>query len=279
MPGIKFKPSRPAFAVTLANPSIRPGGRIRGHVVIVSEHDMLVERAVVSLVTEVDGGVPVDFHRAIVAGPFEVLAERPCNVPFTLSVPWQVPVTHLPGQPLPGMMVGLRADLEIADGPEAGYATPLYVHPFPAQERMLDVFAQAGFRFRHVLLRSGRIPRVHQSAPFYQEIGLRPPADHLGLVTELELIFLADPDGADVILGLDRWAGQVTWERPTVARLRVTHANAERTDWTKIVDAWVRDAMRRHAVGHRMTQPPPEPPPEQYPPLRGGADAGQGASA
>ena len=274
-----FDGDGPAVTTILDNPSVRPGGVLRGHVVVAAEEDVTIDRAVLSLVTEVDGGFPIDFHRVAVAGPFAVLGGWGRTVPFSVPVPWQTPVTHLPGrmvpaQPLPGASVALRTDLTITDVSDASYGVPVYVHPLPVQERILDAFAGAGFGFRHSVLRRGRIPRVRQQVPLYQEIGLWPPSDYAGLVTELEVIFLADPAGVDVILGLDRWANLVTHERPGVARFRVTH-DVTATDWDRVVKGWVRDAVRGHATGHRGAQHPVPGPPghSSLPPFERLADA------
>jgi sporulation-control protein len=253
-----FDGGDPAVTTILDNPSIRPGGLLQGHVVVVADQDVTVDQAALSLVTEVDGGFPIDFYRVVVAGPFAVLARRGRAVPFSVPVPWQTPVTHLPGQtlpaqPVPGTSVALRTDLAVTDALDASASMPVYVYPLPVQERILEGFASAGFGFRHAVLRRGRIPHVRQTVPLYQEIGLWPPPDYTGVVTELEVIFLADPAGVDVILGVDRWAGLVTHERPSVIRFRVDHHTAG-TDWERVVRGWVREAVRWHTTGHRPAQ-------------------------
>lgn len=275
-----FPGGDPAVTTLLDNPSIRPGGMLRGHVIVVAEEDLAIDRVTFSLVAEVDSGVPLVFHREAVAGPFAVLARSGRPVPFSLPMPWQLPFTHLPGQlvpaqPLPGSGVTLRTELTAVDAVDASSAQPVYVHPLPVQERVLEAFAGSGFGFRHAVLRTGWIRNVRQTLPIYQEIGLWPPPDYAGLVTELEVIFLADPAGADVILGLDRWAGLVTRERPAVARFRVAHDTAADMDWDRVVKGWFRDAVQRHTAGHRVAQhvvpgPPghsaqpwaPDPPPD-----------------
>ncbi|HEX6969444.1 MAG TPA: sporulation protein [Micromonosporaceae bacterium] len=248
-----FRDGDPAVTALLDNPSVRPGGRLRGQVVGVAGGDVTVDRGVASLVTEVDRGHPIDFYRVAVAGPFAVPAGPGRAVPFAVPVPWQAPITHLPGrllsaQPLPGTGVSVRTDFVVTDAVSTSYALPAYVYPLPVQERILDAFAGTGFGFRHVVLRRGRIPRVRQTLPLYQEFGLWPAAEYAGQVTELEVIFLADRAGMDVIIGLDRWTGLVTRERPSVARFRVRHDAAAGTDWPRVVRGWVHAAVRWHVT-------------------------------
>ena len=235
----------PAVDTILTNPSTHPGGTLQGQLRIAGgNHDVVIDTITLALVTRVeaeDGEALVEFHRASAVGNFLLPAGAREDIPFTLQVPWETPVTHLAGKPLPGMRMGLRADLS-TDLDE------IAIHPLPAQERILAAFDRLGFRLRHADVESGGIYGVRQEMPFYQEIEYAAPADLAASMDEVEVTFVADESGMEVILEFDKRGGLLSKGRDVYARYRVEHKAAETTDWISVVEGWIHDAEVR-AVG------------------------------
>jgi sporulation-control protein len=237
--------------ISLDNPSTRPGLALTGEVTIVSDaRDAPVDHVVVGLFTDVqvetDSDVLVEFYRVAVAEAFPVPAGERRAVPFSLPVPWAAPISHMRGTPLGGVTMGLRVELAVARTADPHDLVAVAVHPLPVQERILDAFARSGFRIRQVSVQGGRIPRVAQTLPFYQDIGFWAAPQYADRITEVGLIFVTDPYGADVILAIDRWAHADAGLPTSTHRIRVEHAAADTMDWDGLVDRWVRGAVARH---------------------------------
>ena len=229
----------PAVDTMLTNPSTHPGGSLRGRLRIAGgDHDVVLDTIGLALVTRVeaeDGDALVEFHRASAAVNFLVPAGAREDIPFTLRVPWETPVTHLAGKPLAGMSMGLRTDLS-ADLDE------IAIHPLPAQERILAAFDGLGFRLRNADVESGGIYGVRQELPFYQEIEFAAPAELASSMDEVEVTFVADESGMEVILEFDKRGGLLSKGRDVYFRYRVEHGAAATTDWISMVEGWVHEA-------------------------------------
>lgn len=239
----------------IANPSIRPGLALTGEVVIACEDvDAPVDHVVLGLFTEVavesDAGFLVEFYRVGVAEAFPVPVGTRRVVPFFLPVPWETPLTHVGGTPLGGMAMGVRVELEVARRVDRHDLVAVAVHSLPVQERLLLAFARLGFRLRQVGVQAGRIPRMAQTLPFFQDIGFWAAPQYADKITEVGLIFITDPIGADVILAIDRWAHADAGSATSTHRLRVEHAAVDTTDWDGLVDRWVSRAVAWHVQRH-----------------------------
>ncbi|HYN96584.1 MAG TPA: sporulation protein [Pilimelia sp.] len=245
----------PSVDTVLGNPNTRPGLTLDGQVHVQGgDHDVAIERVVLGLVTrvEVEGGdseydATVEFHRVPVAGAFALAAGERRTLPFSFPVPWETPITDVYGQRLRGMTMGLRTELAVAKAVDKGDLDPVSVHPLPAQEAILDAFARLGFRFKNADLERGRIAGVAQTLPFYQEIEFYAAPQYAASVREVEVTFVASPQGLDVILEFDKRGGLFTGGHDAYGRFRVDHAGVDGTDWATVVDGWVREAAGRHA--------------------------------
>ncbi|SCF18059.1 SpoOM protein [Micromonospora viridifaciens] len=181
----------------LSNPNTRPGLALGGQVNLVGgSHDVQIDQITVGLVTRVemqgageeyDGFV--EFHRVGVAGGLLLREGQHLSLPFQLAMPWETPVTSLYGQHLHGMTMGLRTEVAIRGAVDKGDLDPVYVHPLPVQERILEAFGRLGFQFKGADLERGHIYGLHQSLPLRPLPGhprrLRPgrlgrPLGHLG---------------------------------------------------------------------------------------------------
>lgn len=234
----------PAVDTVLTSPSTHPGGTLSGQLRIAGgDHDVVIDDIGLALVTRVeaeDGDALVEFHRASAASNFVLPAGAREDIPFTLQVPWETPVTHLAGKPLAGMRMALRADLSV-------HSAEIAVHPLPAQDRILAAFDGLGFRLRHADVESGGIYGVRQQLPFYQEIEFAAPAELASSMDEVEVTFVADESGMEVILEFDKRGGLLSEGRDVYARYRVEHEAAEATDWISVVEGWVHEAEARSA--------------------------------
>jgi len=237
----------PTVDTVLPDPNARPGETLRGEVRVAGgEYPVLIDNITVGLETRVeaeDGDALLEFHRASVAGNFTLAAGERQDIPFEVEVPWETPVTHLEGRHLTGMIMGLRTELSVAKAVDQGDLDEVAIHPWPAQEKILKAFEGQGFRFRHAEVERGGIYGVRQELPFYQEILLIAPPEMAKVVDEVEVTFVADAAGVEVILEFDKHSGLLTEGHDVVSRFRVEHANAELTDWTSVVEGWIHQAL------------------------------------
>jgi sporulation-control protein len=240
----------PTVDTVLTNPNTRPGLALDGQVKIQGgDHDVTIEQVVLGLVTRVEsehGDGFVEFHRVPVAGSFELRKGEQRDLPFSFPVPWETPITDVYGQRLRGMTMGLRTELAVAKAVDKGDLDEVAVHPLPAQERILDAFVKLGFRFKSADLEHGGIHGVRQQLPFYQEIEFFPPPQYANGINEVEVTFIADPSGVEVILEFDKRGGFLTQGHDAYGRFRVSHAEADTADWTSVVESWVREAAGRY---------------------------------
>lgn len=240
----------PTVDTVLANPNTRPGLALEGQVRIAGgDHDVTIEGIVLGLVTRVEsehGDSLVEFHRLPVSGAFQLRAGENRDLPFSFPMPWETPITDVYGQRLHGMTLGLRTELAVAKAVDKGDLDHVAVHPLPAQERILDAFARLGFRFKKADLERGAIYGVRMTLPFYQEIEFYPPPQYAGAINEVEVTFIADPQGVEVILEFDKRGGFLAAGHDAYGRFRVSHADADTTDWAAVVEQWVSEAAGRY---------------------------------
>jgi len=240
----------PTVDTVLANPNTRPGLALEGQVRIAGgDHDVTIEGIVLGLVTRVEsehGDNLIEFHRLPVAGTFQLRAKENRDLPFSFPVPWETPITDVYGQRLHGMTMGLRTELAVAKAVDKGDLDQVAVHPLPAQERILDAFARLGFRFKSADLEHGAIYGAQMTLPFYQEIEFYPPQQYAGAINEVEVTFIADPQGVEVILEFDKRGGFLAAGHDAYGRFRISHAEADTTDWTAVVEKSVSEAAGRY---------------------------------
>ncbi|MGW1297608.1 sporulation protein [Streptomyces sp. NPDC002533] len=232
-----------------------PGGLLSGEVRLRGGgSDVTVGRISLLLVARVeregqeqeDEGTVV-LERFTVGGGFRLAAETDHTVPFTVTLPWETPITELHGQHL-GPVLGIRTELEIAGARDKGDLDALAVGPLPAQEAILEAFGQLGYAFRSADLELGHIRGTGQQLPCYQEIEILPPAGHAHAVNEIEVTFIAAPGGLEVVIEADKRAGLFTEGHDTVHRFTASHHAAPQTGWNAQVDAWLKEVVAGHAA-------------------------------
>ncbi|RBM18419.1 sporulation protein [Streptomyces sp. PT12] len=236
---------------------VLPGGPLSGQVHMEGgSADYEIEEVALELVARVEAESEeaeaegaVAFARWTVGGGFRLPAGERHALPFTVTLPWETPVTELYGQPF-GIVVGVRTELVVAGAKDAGDIDPLSVAALPAQAAILDALGHLGFGFASADLELGQLHGTGQQLPFYQEIELVPPPHYAGAVNELELTFLAGPGGVEVVLEADKRGGLFDGGHDALNHHAVSHDSVDRTDWAAEVDAWVRGLVERHGAAH-----------------------------
>ncbi|MCK8678317.1 sporulation protein [Streptomyces lichenis] len=239
--------------------AVAPGGVLGGQVHLEGgDADFTIEHITLELVARVevehgDGESEgtAAFDRQVVGGPFRLAAGERRSVPFSIALPWETPITELHGQHL-GIALGVRTELGVAGARDKGDLDPLTVRPLPVQEAVLEAFGQLGFGFASADLEAGHISGTGQRLPFYQEIELTPAPAYAHRVDEIEVTFLANPAGVEVVLEADKRGGYGAEGGDALTRVTIDHAEAARTDWNAQVESWLdRLADRRppHASG------------------------------
>jgi sporulation-control protein len=210
----------PSVETVLANPNCRPGGFLEGTVQVAGgDHPTDIEYVAIGLITrvEVESGdseysSDQEFHRQRLTGSFRLDPGARHEIPFRFDVPWETPITEVYGQHLHGMTMGLTTELEVARAVDKSDLDAVAVHPLPAQEQILDALLRLGFRFGRADVERGHVYGVQQQLPFYQEIGL---------FTE----------------GHDAFGS-----------FNVDYATADRTDWARELDTWLRQSAQRRGL-------------------------------
>ncbi|QEU90974.1 sporulation protein [Streptomyces kanamyceticus] len=236
-----------------------PGGSLSGRIRLRGGgSDFDIEQITIELVARVeaeheDGESEgaVAFERFTVGGGFRLAEDEPRDLPFSVPLPWETPVTELYGQDL-GIVLGVRTELSVAGAKDKGDLDPLTVRPLPAQEAILEALGQLGFGFRSADLELGRVGGTGQQLPFYQEIELSPAPRYADAVNEIELTFLAHAGGMDVVLEADKRGGAFSGGHDAVTRSTVRHEGVEHQDWNAQVDGWVQQLVehRESFVAH-----------------------------
>ncbi|MEV4638414.1 sporulation protein [Actinoplanes sp. NPDC049548] len=241
----------PTVDTALATPDAYPGGELLGAVRLTGgDYDVAVETLAVGLVTRVeaeDGDALIEFHRAWVAAGFTLAAGQHQDIPFSITLPWETPLTHAYGKKLSGMSLGLRTELTVEKAVDNGDVNVVCVHPLPAQEAVLDAVHRLGFTFRHADVERGAIYGVRQELPFYQEIAFVPPRG-VGM-DEMELTFVTDAEGVEVILELEKHGGLLHRAEDRYASFRVGHLEVAARDWEAEVRRAIGEALPAGAPG------------------------------
>ncbi|MFI7316904.1 sporulation protein [Streptomyces venezuelae] len=231
-----------------------PGGTLSGRVQLKGgSADFDIEHITLELVARVEAehddgeseGV-VGFDRFTVGGGFRLAEGEQRSVPFSVTLPWETPVTELYGQHL-GIVLGVRTELSVAGAKDKGDLDQLAVRPLPVQEAVLEALGQLGFGFNSADLEYGRIGGTGQQLPFYQEIELTPAPQYAHAVNEIELTFLAHPGGMEVVLEADKRGGFFSDGHDAVTRFTVGHDGVEYQDWNNLVDGWIRQLVEHRA--------------------------------
>ncbi|PWW51471.1 sporulation protein [Actinokineospora spheciospongiae] len=253
----------PSVDTVLDSPHVYPGQAVTGQVRVQGGSARAeIDRIVLSLITRVEvehgdheGVGTGELLRVVVADRLVIPENQRVDVPFRVELPWEAPITAVSGSPLPRMSVGLRTELVIAGAPDKGDLDPVEVHPLPSQDRVLDAFGALGFQFSSADVEAGVLHGVPQQLGFFQEIEFYPPREAAGRINQVELTFVATPHELYVVLEADKRGGLFRSGGDAFGHFRMTHQEAERTDWTPIVGDWLTQVAGRgghSAFGHHQ---------------------------
>lgn len=247
----------PTVDTVLEPGAVIPGGSLSGQVRLKGGGaDFTVEHITLELVAHVEAEHEegesegaVAFDRFTVSGGFVLAEGAEHSVPFSVTLPWETPLTELYGQDL-GIVLGVRTELSVAGARDKGDLDRLTVGPLPAQEAVLEAFGRLGFGFRSADLELGHIHGSGQRLPFYQEIELSPSPRYADRINEIEVTFLAGADRLDVVLEADKRGGLFSGGGDAVSRFTIGHHEVQGRDWATEVDGWVQAlAEARSALG------------------------------
>ncbi|EST26296.1 hypothetical protein N566_24125 [Streptomycetaceae bacterium MP113-05] len=239
-----------------------PGGTLSGQVHIRGgDTELDIDHVNLELVAQVEAEHEegetegfLAFDRFTVAGGFRLSKGELRSVPFSVTLPWEAPVTELHGQPL-GIVLGVRTELAVDGARDTSDLDPLAVGPLPAQEAVLEALGQLGFGFKSADLEYGHINGTGQQLPFYQEIELTSAPQYAHALHELEVTFLSSPSSMEVVLEADRPTGFFSSGHDVVNRYVVDHDTVSQRDWNAEVDSWISQMLDHHepgAHGHRL---------------------------
>jgi sporulation-control protein len=252
----------PSVDTVLTNPNTRPGLVLDGQVNLRGgEAPADIEQITLALVTRVEMEAgdseyagTMEFYRLPVSGAMRLEAKQEVTIPFQLPVPWETPITDVYGQRLRGMTMGLRTELAIARAVDKGDLDAVAVHPLPVHEKILEAFAQLGFQFKNADLERGHIYGVQQTLPFYQEIEFFAAPQYANAIREVELTFVTNQHGVDVIIECDKRGGLFSGGQDTVGRYTAEHAEVDQVDWRTRVEGWLGQTVasygRHPGFGH-----------------------------
>lgn len=226
----------------LFTPGVHPGQSVEGVIRMrCRDRPVRINGVAVELITraerEYDDGeqlVDMAFAQQPVFGPFELLPGQPLEGRFALVAPWDTPITFYNDRHLPGTSVAVRTRVDVDGGFDAADTDPVGIGALPAQHVLLAAVEAWGFPLRHADVEVGRVDRIPQRLPFFQEIEFGPTPRFPNL-NQLEVTFLADPHGMYVVLEADKNAMLFAPSRDVQDAIRVDFATFEQVNWVEVI--------------------------------------------
>lgn len=246
-------------ATTLHTSRVHPGGVVQGVIDITGGHSSVdvnfVEVSLVARVevesgdSEYDAMMAVHHHR--VAGAFRLQERGRHQIPLQLQIPWETPFNELGGHRLHAVFLGVRTELDIARSVDKGDVDPIQVVALPTHEAVLTGLTRLGFHLKSSDLERGHIRGSR--LPFYQEVEFAPPPHARGRVNELEVTFVTDQQGMEVVFEIDRRGFFSSGDQ--VNRFRVDHHTAAQQDWGLVLAEHLNRLLGQHLFA---AQPAPQ---------------------
>jgi sporulation-control protein len=249
---------------TLLDHSVRPGGPLRGQVLLVGgQVDQEVDGLGITLLSRVEqiderGAVELvdlPFQNLNLASNAMVRAGQQLTVPFETQLPWETPITTVLGKHLTGMAVGLQTNLDLAGSVvDPQDIDAVLIEPLPAQHRILDALSRLGFTFRSAGLEKSKITGLEQQLPFFQEIRLGPSPAFASVFNELAVTFLAKSSTMQVVFDVEKRVrvgkgnGIGPQGRPFIGAFPVDYARMGATNWEQQIEGWLREVARPRAI-------------------------------
>lgn len=249
----------------LLDRSVRPGGTLRGEVLLVGgQVDQEVDALAVTLLARVESGgdngkppevVDLPFQNVHLAGRELIRAGAQITVPFEVQMPWETPITTVFGKHLTGMAVGLQTNLNLASTMvDPQDVDAVSIEPLPAQHRILDAMSRLGFEFRSADLERNRLDGVDQQLPFLQEIHFGPSRNFAGGFNQVSVSFLARPRDVQVVLDVNKkvrvakGGGLGARGQAFLGSFGVDYATIGRTNWEQQIESWLREVAKPRGI-------------------------------
>ncbi|MFZ3560202.1 MULTISPECIES: sporulation protein [unclassified Streptomyces] len=202
----------PEVETTLSASAVRPGDQLHCNVQLRGGSvDIEVERVRIEIVTRFEDREETEtlwsnpgVVKSLVLGEkFELKAGETKDGQVSFEVPWETPLTHvLGGRPLKGARVAVRTELTVDNAVDRGDFDEIQVHALPAQDALLQAYANLGFRFDEAEVKKGTPSGGRNSqTDYWQEIEMWFPADYRRPGGQLETVFVARHDSLDLITG------------------------------------------------------------------------------
>lgn len=180
-----------------------PGEHINGTIHIYGgETAQVIDKIDMALMTQyrqkTDEGyshVICPLSKAKVGEGFEVKPGEQSNLPFTLQVPWETPLT------LGSTQVWVQTQLAVDMALDPADRDQLHIEPTPGMATVFQAVEQLGFTLRKADCELNR--RTGRPVPFVQEFEYRPGGAYANRLSELEMIMMADANGVQIWLESD----------------------------------------------------------------------------
>lgn len=221
----------------LDNDRSQPGGELTGSIHVQGgDTAQEIEHIELSLVTRFlqevgDSEVYVNhaLSRERVRDGFEVQPGEAFDLPFTLQVPWETPLT------LGRTSVWVNTALSVSLAVDPNDRDALRVEPSAAMLAVLEALGQLGFTLHKADCEQNR--RMGRQVPFVQEFEYRAGGRFAGRLHELEVILAPDTGGVRVWMEADLRTGGLTGAllgeldlNERFAQLYVDNAGSRNTD-------------------------------------------------
>ncbi|MET8475318.1 sporulation protein [Streptomyces sp. NPDC006422] len=202
----------PEVETTLSATAVRPGDQLHCNVRLKGGSvDIEVERVRIEIVTRFEDleetetlwSNPGVVKSLVLGEKFDLKAEEIKDGQVTFDVPWETPLTHfLGGRPFKGARVAVRTELAVDNAVDRGDFDEIQVHALPAQDALLQAYANLGFRFDEAEVKKGT-PKGGQNSRenFWQEIEMWFPPEYRRPGGQLESMFFARHDSLDLVTG------------------------------------------------------------------------------
>jgi len=187
-----------------------PGGVVSGTVHVKGGRvDQDIEDISVSLMVDVKRELndttvyqPMVITKHRVTGKFKIGKGQVLQFPFTFNVPLEVPVTVLGPYKLGNIKLYVKTDLDIDNALDKADRDLMEIQPLPNMVNFLNALLQMGFTFHKADVEYGRIPGSNYQ--FYEEIEFYGHKSQFPKIKELEVTFIAKPEGVQVVLEIDK---------------------------------------------------------------------------
>ncbi|MFI9344116.1 sporulation protein [Streptomyces sp. NPDC052773] len=233
----------PEVDTVLAASVVRPGDVLEATVHLRGGGaDVEVERLRLDVVTRAEDREqsetgwqnPFTIVSEVLNGPLTLHAGEQRTERIAIRLPWEMPLTHvLGGRRLRGARVAVRTELAIDDAVDKGDFDEFQVHALPAQDAILQAYADLGFRFDEAEVKLGTPRGGHNSkVGYWQEIETWFPREYGRGDGQLESVFVARADSLDLITG-------------SSGPHLFTYADLDQAAWTKRIDEHMRATFMR----------------------------------